>query len=130
MDCAKVELSQPLLTRHGPPARAFGASSSEGSHGSKCEDASDGEAIDVLHGEDGELREGADLAPLAISKHMVLARVAFLFRMLGTASACVTDEGKLVGTLSRLDFCQRAESLVAAGKHAKTVARETRKASV
>lgn len=39
---------------------------------------------------EGPPREGAELAPLQISKHMQLSRVTFLFRMLGVSYACVT----------------------------------------
>ena len=42
-------------------------------------------------------REGAELAPLQISKHMRLPRVTFLFRMLGVSYACVTWIGLASG---------------------------------
>ncbi len=51
-------------------------------------------------------REGAELAPLQISKHMRLSRVSFLFRMLGVSYSCVTERGRLLGVLTRLDVVE------------------------
>ena len=63
-------------------------------------------------------REGAELAPLQISKHMRLSRVTFLFRMLGVSYACVTENGRLLGVLTRLDLVEEEKIRTAAPRGA------------
>jgi len=57
-------------------------------------------------------RDGTELAPLQISKHMRLSRVTFLFRMLGVSYACVTESGRLLGVLTCLDLVEDAKGMV------------------
>lgn len=124
------DLSRPLLeagteraaTACPPRRNAVDEASGRDAKGGGAEAAPES-PVDVLYDEGGELRPGADLAPLTISRNMRLARVCYLFRLLGTASACVTEEGEFVGSLTRLNLSQRLASL--AEDHAEPPAHPT-----
>ena len=105
------ELATHRLAQTAPPAPgpACGGADAAGAGAASGTE----ETLDLLwrdgpasEARDDPPREGAELAPLQISKHMRLSRVTFLFRMLGVSYACVTENGRLLGVLTRLDLVE------------------------
>lgn len=114
--CALSQLAEPLLaqtaaapTRKDEPAERQEAapastSSEEGSNGTPRASETEEDMIDLLYNDEDELRPGVDLAPLTVSKNIKLARVSYLLRTLGASSIAVTENGALVGVVTRINL--------------------------